>query len=256
MRHGRKKTSDIDDMLKRLRDLGIEMTEEDVAGFFGVHIERTKDYVKLTQKGLTKRIIEALQVEELPAVSTPADSVLGKDVDGDPPNCSFNCASIIGMLWYLYGHSRPDLGFAVSQAAQFAFPPRRSHELVLTHIGQYLKGTMNEGMIMKPMKTDSFQMDVYVDSDFLGSYGTEPRTDPDNVKNRTGYVILLNDCPIVWNSVLSQDFALSTMMAEYYALREVLPLQDLVKVVAEGCGIRSDCLTTFKTTVWEDNMGA
>ena len=135
---------------------------------------------------------------------------------------------------------------------------------------------------MKPMKTDSFQMDVHVDSDFLGLYGTEhsvtqyqaeksrdqrcflslapPRTDPDNIKNQTGYVILLNDCPIVWKSVLSQDFALSTMMAKHYALstamREVLPLQDLVKVVAEGCGICSDCLTTFKTTVWEDNMGA
>ena len=237
------------------------MTEEDdVAGFLGVHIERTKDYVKLTQKGLTKRIIEALQVEDLPAVSTPSDSVLGKDVDGDPPNCSFNYASVIGMLWYLYGHSQPDLGFAVSQAARFAFAPRRSHELALIRIGQYLKGTMNEGMIMKPMKTDSFRMDVYVDSDFLGLYGTEPRTDPDNVKNRTGYVILLNDCPIVWRSVLSSDYALSTMMAEYYALstamREVLPLRDLVRVVAEGCGIRSDCLTTFKTTVWEDNMGA
>ena len=100
-----KSTSDIDDMLKRLRDLGIKMMEEDnVAGFLGVHIERTKAYVKLTQKGLSKQIIEALQVEDLPAVSTPDDSVLGKDVDRDPPNCSFNYASI-GMLWYLYGHS-------------------------------------------------------------------------------------------------------------------------------------------------------
>ena len=161
-----KSTSDIDDMLKCLRDLGIEMTEEDnVTGFLGVHIERTKDYFKLTQKGLTKHIIEALQVEDLPTVSTPADSILGKDVDGDPPNCSFNYASIIGMLWYLYGHSQPDLGFTVSRAARFAFVPRRSHELALIHIGQYLKGTLDKGMIMKPMKTDLFQMDVYVDSD-------------------------------------------------------------------------------------------
>ena len=118
---------------------------------------------------------------------------------------------------------------------------------------------MDNGMIMKPMKTDSFQMDIYVDSDFLGLYRTKPQIDVDNVKNRTGYVILLNDCPIVWKSVLSQNLALSTMMAEYYALstamQEVLPLRDLVKVVAEGCGICSDCLTTFKTTVWEDNMG-
>ena len=158
-----KETKDIDAMLVKLRELGIEMTEEDdVAGFLGVHIERTKDYVKLTQKGLTKRILEALQVEDLPPVATPADTVLGKDPDGDPPNCAFNYASVIGMLWYLYGHSRPDLGFACSQAARFAFAPKRSHELALIRIGQYLKGTMNEGLIMKPMSTDSFKMDVYM----------------------------------------------------------------------------------------------
>ena len=157
--------------------------------------ERTKDYVKLTQKGLTKRIIEALQVEDLPPVSTPADSVLGKDLDGDPPNCTFNYASVIGMLWYLYGHSRPDLGFAVSQAARFAFNPKCSHELALIRIGQYLKGTLDEGLFMKPMTSDQFTMDVYVDSDFLGLYGHELRSDPDNVKSRTGYVILLNNSP-------------------------------------------------------------
>ena len=50
------------------------------------------------------------------------------------------------------------------------------------------------------------------------------------------------------------------MMAEYYALsaamREVLPLRDLVRTVADGCGIDNNCLTTFKTTVWEVNAGA
>ena len=50
------------------------------------------------------------------------------------------------------------------------------------------------------------------------------------------------------------------MMAEYCALsaamREVLPLRSLVKTVAAACGINTDCLTTFKTAVWEDNAGA
>jgi hypothetical protein len=73
-------------------------------------------------------------------------------------------------------------------------------------------------------------------------------------------VICLNGCPIVWSSKLMQSIALSTMMAEYYALsaamREVLPLRDLVRTVAKGCGISEACLTTFKTTVWEDNAGA
>ena len=47
---------DMDDKIQGLRDNDMELTEEDdVAGFPGVHIERTKDCVKLTQKGLTKR---------------------------------------------------------------------------------------------------------------------------------------------------------------------------------------------------------
>jgi hypothetical protein len=73
-------------------------------------------------------------------------------------------------------------------------------------------------------------------------------------------VILLNKCPIVWSSKLQESIALSTMMAEYYALstsmREVLPLRSLVEVVARGVGISPDCITTFKTTIWEDNAGA
>ena len=50
------------------------------------------------------------------------------------------------------------------------------------------------------------------------------------------------------------------MMAEYYALqsamREVLPTRELAITVAKGLNVPSECLTTFKTTVWEDNVGA
>ena len=34
----------------------------------------------------------------------------------------------------------------------------------------------------------------------------------------TGYVICINGCPIIWSSKLQDGVALSTMMAEYYAL--------------------------------------
>ena len=68
------------------------------------------------------------------AVDMPATGVLGKDLDGDPPNCAFNYASVIGVLWCPCGHSRCDLGFAASQAARFSFAPKRSHELALIRI--------------------------------------------------------------------------------------------------------------------------
>jgi hypothetical protein len=111
--------------------------KDDVAGFLGVHMKRnTKDnLILLTQKGLIDRVINALGCRDLPPVTTPADNVLGKDENGEPPNCTFNYASVIGMLWYVYRHSQPDLGFAVSQAARFAFKPTRKHELALIRIG-------------------------------------------------------------------------------------------------------------------------
>ena len=53
---------------------------------------------------------------------------------------------------------------------------------------------------------------------------------------------------------------LSTMMAEYYALsaamKEALPLLEVIKSVSEGFDLNQDCLTDFKVTIWEDNMGA
>ena len=119
---------------------------------------------------------------------------------------------------------------------------------------------MNEGLIVKPMSPDSFDMDACVDSDFPGLHGKEDRGDPDNVKSRTGHVIFVNDCPIVWKSVPQESMSLSAMMAEHCALstamRDVMPLRTLIEVVAEGCGADEACLTAFETAAWEDNNGA
>jgi hypothetical protein len=258
-----RKMEDIDEVIRKLREdhkMTLEV-EDDVAGFLGVHIDRNNETgeVTLTQQGLIDQIIEALHIGDLPSVATPATECLGKDPLGDPADCTFNYASVIGMIWYLYGHSRPDLGFACSQAARFSFAPKRSHELALIRIGQYLKGTRDKGLILKPMRTDHFEMDVYVDSDFMGLYGKEERTDPTNVKSRGGHVILINGCPIIWQSKLIDAICLSTMMAEYYALsiamREVLPLRSLIRTVARGVGIDEKVITHFRVTIWEDNNG-
>ena len=258
-----KSPQDLQDLLTEMRAIGLQLDEEGNAeGFLGVDIQRDEatGTITLTQVGLIKRILTALGCDDLPAVDTPADEILHKDEYGDPATGSFNYASVIGMIWYLYGHSRPDLGFALSQAARFTHSPRRSHELALIRIGQYLKGTADKGMILQPAALDSLFMDCHVDSDFMGLYGKEPRDDPVSVKSRAGYIISLNHCPLVWSSKLQDSIALSTMMAEYYALssamRDVLPLRNLTKVVAKAVGIPEEHLSTFKTTCHEDNNGA
>ena len=247
-----------------MRELKLQLDEESsVEGFLGVDIAREKDgpgTVTLLQTGLISRIIAALGCNKLPGVSTPADTILHKDKAGDPATGDFNYASVIGMIWYLYGHSRPELGFALSQASRFTHSPRRSHELALIRIGQYLKATSDKGMILRPAALDHLFMDCHVDSDFCGLHGKEPRTDPVLVKSRAGFIISLNHCPLVWSSKLQDSIALSTMMAEYYALstamRDVLPLRNLVKTVARAVGIPEEHLSTFKVTCHEDNNAA
>lgn len=81
-----------------------------------------------------------------PAASEP----LVKDNDGEPPNGPFNYASVVGMLQYLQGHSRPDISYAVSQCARFVHSPKRSHEVALERIGLYLKGTLDKGLTLRP----------------------------------------------------------------------------------------------------------
>ena len=241
-------------------DLKLEV-EESVAGFLGVHIDRSESgQIKPTQEGLTKRIIEALNITDLPRKFTPATSEpLTKDEHGDPPNSTYNYPSIIGMLQYLQGHSRPDLTYAVSQCARFTHSPKRSHEVALERIGQYLKGTVDKGLILCPTALED--VDVFVDADFAGLWPYEDKCDPVSVKSRTGYVITVASCPVIWTSKLQTGIALSTMEAEYNALslcmKTVLPFHRTLKRVIKSLKQNdSESGITFKVSIWEDNIGA
>jgi hypothetical protein len=120
-----------------------------------------------------------------------------------------------------------------------------------------LRKTENEGLLLQP--SQDFTVDCYVDADFAGLWGYEDPNDPTVAKSRTGFVICISDCPVVWSSKLQSSIALSTMEAEYNALssamRDLLPLRTVVTTVARAVGIGEDVLSTFRTTVHEDNTG-
>jgi len=138
-----KDPEDIQEVIRQLRAQNMQLEEEGTGeGFLGVDIKPNEvdGTITLTQTGLTNQIIKALGCDDLPLVITPADTILHKDEDEDPTTGDFNYASVIGMIWYLYGQSRSELGFALSQTSRFTHSPRRSHELALIQIDQYLKG--------------------------------------------------------------------------------------------------------------------
>lgn len=61
----------IDQAMDHLQEQGMDLGKEnDVPGYLGVRIETRGDKIKLTQKGLAKRIIEALGANNLKTAST------------------------------------------------------------------------------------------------------------------------------------------------------------------------------------------
>jgi hypothetical protein len=255
------KPESIDAAIEKLRARGMDLHyEDDVAGFLGVHIDRRDDgTIELTQTGLIDRIILALGLEGATPRSTPADcGALASDKDGEPCNADFNYPSVVGMLMYLCANTRPNLTFAVHQCARFSHRPRRSHELALKKIGRYLLGTRTKGLIFQP--SDELRIDMFVDADFAGLWGYEDPDEPACVKSRTGYVIMIGNCPVLWVSKLQIKTALSTMQAEYVALstamRDLLPFRLLTIELCEAMGLTPEKLSTIQSTVWEDNVGA
>jgi hypothetical protein len=88
------------------------------------------------------------------------------------------------------------------------------------------------------------------------------KQDSHSIRSRTGYVICLADCAILWKSKLQTEIALSTMEAEYVALstscRDLFPLIDVTK---ETCSVFSLDKHVFREharlhiKIHEDNVG-
>ena len=122
----------------------------------------------------------------------------------------------------------------------------------------YLIGTCEKGLIFHPSR--DWKVDCYVDADFCGLWGVEEPDDPIVAKSRTGFIINLAGCPLMWKSTLQSEVSVSTMHAEYVALSsamcEMLPLKRLVKAVAKVVTGDDNVTVTTLSDVFEDNNGA
>ena len=252
--------TEVDRLIAKMRDkMDLKVESDDVSAFLGIQFTREGDTIELKQLGLIDKIIEATGMQDANPKDTPAEpKTLGKDKDGAPFRESWSMRSVVGMLLYLSGNSRPDIAFAVHQAARFSHDPKQSHAEAVKRIVRYLIGTRNKGMRFKP--TNDWKVDCFVDADFCGLWGSEDPEDPIVSKSRTGFIITLAGCPLMWASKLQTETAVSTMHAEYVALshsmREMLPLKRLVKTVAKVVTGDDNVKMVTKSDVFEDNNGA
>jgi hypothetical protein len=256
-----KDSTTIDAMIKSLKaDFRLE-EEGEVSAFLGIDITNLPNGggFKLLQRGLKHKVIDYVGLSNCNPDTTPAAlESLGSDQDGKPFNEAWNYASAVGMLLYLSANSHPEISYAVHQCARFTHNPRVSHGKAIKRICRYLRGALDDGLIIQP--TQELSVDCYVDADFAGLWGTENKQDPSCVKSRTGFVLLVAGCPVAWVSKLQTEIALSTLEAEYIALsqamRDILPTRVVVKEIANFLQYNNTIHFRAHSDVFEDNNGA
>ena len=103
-------------------------------------------------------------------------------------------------------------------------------------------------------------MDCYPDANFAGLWNHELPDDPHCVRSRTGYVITLSDCPVIWVSKMQTTIALSTMEAKYIALsqscKDLLPIMDLLTEIFTILCLPTNPESHLHVLIHEDNVGA
>jgi hypothetical protein len=119
-----------------------------------------------------------------------------------------------------------------------------------------------KGLILKPNCNQS--LEVYVDSDFAGSWDRElAGEDEATARSRHSYIIYFAGMPIVWKSQLQQEIALSSTEAKItglsYALQEMILMIELLKEIRSHGHIQdmpSSYTTKVHCKVFKDNSRA
>ena len=187
--------------LKQKHDLEEQEMARNVYGYLGIEIDMSGDAVKPLQTGLTKKVLKMVGLENCNLCETPAkEGYLGADLNGDPFDEDWECASmVLGMLMYLT-HTRPNIQQAVHACARYAHDPKHSHGNAIKKICWHLEGMKARGIRVKRTTLDpkNLQANCYVDALFAPVWTQD--NDDDNTKSQMGHVIQIDDVPISWCS--------------------------------------------------------
>ena len=235
----------------------------DITDYLGVNVEYLKNGdIKLTQPHLINQIVTEARISKRSVGrSTPAAStkILQRIRHAPSFDNRFNYRRLVGKLNFLEKSTRPDIAYATHQVARFCEDPNAEHGEAIEHIAKYLRDTSDQGLILRPDPSKSF--DTYADADFVGNWHRMTASDdPSTAKSRSGYVIQYAGCPVAWASKLQTIIALSSCEAEYVSLseslRDTIPLMELVKEINKAGFKVISTTANVHCKAFEDNSGA
>ena len=215
--------------------------------------DRNLKSISLSQEGYINLILGEFDMLDCKSDVTP---FLYPDLSVPPPK--IECyeldsketklyQSIVGSLMYAANITRVDIAYITHALARYCNKPMNYHLAAAKKVLRYLKGSSNLKMIFQSrIKFDPnvpFRITIFSDSNWA--------MDKDDRKSTGGYVVLINGCPISWQSKKHSTVALSSTEAEYYSLTDA---------VTEGMFLRQWFKYYLKVdltiNIYCDNQGA
>lgn len=219
----------------KMKDLG------PVKRFMGLNIDIKPNLIEIDQSHYIRKILHKFSMKECNPLKTPMEVNLKLvPKDGEPTEQPFR--ELIGTLMYLAMGSRPDLSFAVNFFSRLQEGATDNHWSHLKRVLRYMQSTIDLKLTYK-FDSEAPPVSAYVDADW-GS-------DTVDRKSTSGYVLLVYNCPILWQSKKQPMVALSSTEAEFVA----------------ACSVATEILWVHKlfsdinlqienpTTIFEDNQG-
>jgi hypothetical protein len=165
---------------------------------------------------------------------------------------------MIGKLHYLEKTTRSDISYIMHQCARFTLDPKKEHGQAVWWLGRYQKVTKDKGTILRPQK--GWGLELYVDTDFSGSWDPKESWDWDTARSRRGYIVKYEGCPLLCKSQMQTEIALSSTESEYtgmsYGFREVIPIIEILKEIKWMLFPVQMMTPGVHCRVFEDNSGA
>ena len=154
--------------------------------------------------------------------------------------------ALLGSLIYA-AKTRPDVAYAISDAARFMSEWGSGHFKAAMRILRYLYSTRHQCIHIKP-NDHLFKLIAYSDANWCDPRETSEIVD-DKYKAQYGWVVSVAGCLLSWTSRRQQSRAKSSMEAEFYAAsetaKEVLFWRALF--------LELDMPQTQPTIIYEDN---
>jgi hypothetical protein len=174
-----------------------------------------KHTIHLSQRAYVEKMLATFNMTDCKPAETPSTMVDLTDptVDVGPVLSAAQhelYRSIVGSALYAANTTRIDIAYTVGVLARFVAAPRLGHLTAAKRLLRYLKHTIDHSICFTGKSTDKLQFTCYADANWGG--------DLTDRKSTSGYVMLLNNNLVSWQSKKQPTVALSSTESEYIAL--------------------------------------